>query len=89
MLAEKLTSFCVGEETGTSQSRTHQSRRREEAAQKQMKSASLRRKLNDVDGSRKTVREDDFTGINLFLSLCASDGEETSASHSLVGTLPA
>ena len=68
---------------------THQSRLREEAAQKQMKSGSLKNKLNDVDGSRKTVCEDDFTGISLFLSLCASDGEEASASRSRVGTLPA
>lgn len=54
-----------------------------------MKSASLKRKLNDVDGSRKTVCGNDFTGLNSFLNLCASDGGEASASQSCVGTLPA
>ena len=68
---------------------THQSRLREKAAQKQMKSASLKSNMNDVDGSRKTVCENDFPGINSFLNLCASDGGEALASRSCVGTLPA
>ena len=45
---------------------THQSGLREEAAQKQKKSVCLKNKLNDVDGSRKTVCEDDFTGKAYF-----------------------